>query len=136
LSRDYRIRFDDQYDHLLDELRDKCEFSEISEIVLFAAALGLHHNSQDQRRKGTRDVRLSVFLGTPGGLELLYLIGMELDERSWPDPLSDDCQENQIELLEAYANGGLRILQSIFNQGRSLSLALTEMRVDQMNEMN
>lgn len=126
MSKDYRIRFDDEFDNLLDALRQTEYFSENSEIAIFAGAFGLSKNHKFKRVKGSRDVRVNVLLGSPGGVEFTYLVGMQIPESESPDPLSDLSLEMRIELIELFVNGGLHALNAMLKEGRSLSLAISE----------
>jgi hypothetical protein len=127
LSKDYRIRFDDEFDSLLDVLRQTGFFSENSEIVIFAGAFGLSKNHKFQRVKGSRDVRVNVLLGSPGGVEFTYLVGMQIPESESTDPLSEAALEKRIELIELFVNGGLHALNAMLKEGRSVSLAISEL---------
>jgi len=126
MSRDYRIRFDDEFDDLIDAMKSTELFVENSEIALFAGSLGLSRSSSRTRAKGTKDVRLSVFFGVAGGMELLNLVGLAIEFDDSPDPLADSAIDRRLALLEGYVNGGLEILKAITDSGRSLPLSLVE----------
>ena len=135
MSKDYRIRFDDEFDSLLDALRQTEFFSENSEIAIFAGAFGLSRNHKFKRVKGSRDVRLNVLLGSPGGVEFAYLVGMQIPESESKDPLGDATLEMRIELIELFVNGGLHALNAMFKEGRSLSLAISETLSTSFNDL-
>lgn len=126
MSKDLRIRFDDAFDELMDALRDTNLFSDNSEVAMFAGALGLKSGLHVERAKGSRDVRLTVLMGTPGGLEFCDLVALQLPESKIPDPLSDEGIEEKLALIEGCVNGGLSMLLEILKSGRSLHLAILE----------
>lgn len=127
MSTDIRIRFDDNFDTIIDELRSLPFFDDNGTIALFCAALGHDRETVLQRKRGTRDVRLNVLLAIPGALELTYILALSEKSEADSDPLSDENLESRIRLFEGYANGGLSVLAELKKDGRSLEIVIPEL---------
>lgn len=127
MTADIRIRFDDVYSDLIDELRQLDYFVDLGSITLFAGALG-YSNKVSRTARGTRDVRLNVLGGTPGAhdfMNAIYLINPINAEVL--DPLSKDSEPERAKYLEGFVNGGLQLLNDIRLQGKPMSIAVPEL---------
>jgi hypothetical protein len=139
MSVDIRIRFDDRFDDLVDELRDLPFFGDNGSVALFCAALGFDKKTTHIRKRGNRDVRLNVLIGIPGALELTYLVGIISSKEAVFDPLSDAEIEQRVKVFEGYVNGGLSILKESKRDGRNLQVIVTELvthKVQQIKKGN
>ena len=123
---DIRVRFDDKFDAVLEELRGTEYFADLSAIAIFAGALGFA-NGVTANARGNKDVRLSVLLGTPGALPLINAIALACAEESELDPLRSEGLANRAKLFEGFVNGGLGALQEIRKLGKPLAIAIPEL---------
>ena len=135
MSVDIRIRFDDRFDALIDEMRELPFFGDNGSVALFCAALGMDKKITHIRKRGTRDVRLNVLLGIPGALELTYLVGIVSSKENQFDPLSDAELDQRIKVFEGYVNGGLSILKDLKRDGRGLQIIVTELVTDKTQQI-
>lgn len=123
---DIRIRFDDTFDDVLEELRRIEYLSDLSSIALLAASIGFENQVKAPSR-GTKDVRLAVMLGAPGALALFNAIALASGEIEDEDPLNHEQLSARAKVFESFVNGGLKSLQEIRAQGRTLSVAIPEL---------
>jgi hypothetical protein len=120
---DARIRFDDQFDDVIDDLRKLSYFQDLASIALFCGAFGLRENVRFPRAKGNRDVRIQVLNNVAGGLLLSDAIAvLELAELA--DPLAPSHLAERTQLFQEYVNGGLSLLSEMRKNGQLLSTAI------------
>ena len=121
---DTRIRFDDQLYVTLDKMRDSGLFQNLAEIAMFCTALGIRQ-SESLTAKGPRDVRLSVLLQEAGAQELLVLATMVKTKLQVSD-LGSVSLEERADILEAFCNGGLHIMDRLTSSGKSIEAAIAD----------
>jgi dnd system-associated protein 4 len=127
VSTDLRVRFDDTFDKLIDELRELPYFTDNSTIAVFAASLGFSSKARFKRRRGSRDVRVNVLLGYPGALELMNTLALLDAEVDSVAALNDATMQARAKILEEYTNGGLSVLKSLRAEGRLLALVIPDL---------
>jgi len=89
---------------------DDSPFSELRDVLFFAAAIGY----REQRRKqldGRGDaIRWETMLNRYGTEELMDMIAV-MDQPEDRELLSTSRQSDRVSILEEYANGGLEVIQ-------------------------
>ncbi len=134
VSTDLRLRFDDEFDEILDDLREISYFADLASIALFCAALGSARHHRSPRTKGSRDVRIQLILNIPGAASFMDAIAL-IHLSSESDPLSAERLEERLGLLEEFANGGLSLLTQMKNSGHLLSAAIPAIISDQVRSI-
>ncbi|MBN1969162.1 MAG: DNA phosphorothioation-associated protein 4 [Candidatus Delongbacteria bacterium] len=131
------IRIPAQYDKMFKDLCmskiNQQVFETYKDMLLFAAALGNHHDSRITFTKSALDpVRLSYFRGDYD-LELLNCIAL-VDTKE-PRILNPNEEDEKIKILEEYINGGLDIIfNQIYNKAGSWEDHLIDLIVSQDGE--
>lgn len=130
-STDLRLRFDDEFDEILDELKNLAYFDDLASIAVFAAALGVSNGLRHQRIKGARDVRVQLLLNIPGAA--IFMDSLALVELTgYEDPLASELTEKRLLLMEEFANGGLAVLSNMKNNGQLLAAAIPSIITQQI----
>ena len=124
MSTDLRIRFDDSFDKLIDELRELPYFEDNASVAVFAASYGFSQNERLRRKRGSRDVRVNVLLGYPGALELMTSFALISALQDGETKIEDLDMVQKARLTEEYANGGLALLKQIRSTGQVMSVAI------------
>lgn len=103
-------------------------FTEIWQLLLFAAAVGYRH----QRREKLSDadsgkaINPQLFEKSPGGLGFQYLLALVADKSAEHLSSSEENDDFRITLFEEYANGGLALLgEELEKHSYSLDSLLT-----------
>lgn len=120
---DARIRFDDSFDEVIDDLRKLPYFSDLASVALFCAALGYSSRTKFEKARGNRDVRAHVLNNVTGGSILSDALGL-IELPDLQDPLSEENLVKRIQIFQEYANGGLQILSEMRKNGQLLASAI------------
>jgi hypothetical protein len=124
---DLRIRLDDSYSSIIDELRLSPFFPDLSWLILFCCTLGFAKGVKKPGR-GSREVRLMVLLGHHGAFELYGALGLgDQDFDAYPDPLGEEHSVARAKLIEEYANGGLSIIKELYEGGKPISVVVPQL---------
>src|SRR4051794_21625265 len=83
-------------------------FSEIRDVLTFAAALGFKEGRRVTFAGSGGDIRWETFKNRRGTEQLVGMLAVAEKDR---DVVADNRFADQIEVFEEYANGGLEILQ-------------------------
>ncbi len=131
--QDVRIRFDDEFDEVIDDLRKLPYFPDLASLAIFSASLGYAKQVKHERTKGNREVRAQVLLNSPSGALITDALGVvELIEAA--DPLSAENLEARMRVFQDYANGGLMLMSQMREQGQLLASAVPKLIVDQIKK--
>lgn len=126
-NNDLRIRLDDTFTPIIDELRLSPFFPDLSAVILFCAALG-HSKGIKRQGRGLREVRLMVLLSHHGAYELFNALSLAADEmHTLVDPLAEEHTPFRAKLMEEYANGGLSILKAAYEAGKPISILIPQL---------
>jgi hypothetical protein len=130
-----RLRFDDSFESVLDEMKELSYFDDNSSIAIFAASLALDQNLSRPCKRSSKDIRLNVLLGTSGGRELMYLIAVSNQLFASDDPLSEENTLEVLRAFEAHANAGLELLDNLKKSGRTMASVIPEMVAQKFKNM-
>ena len=112
---DVRIRRPQQHEALMVELRDEAAFSTFRDILLFAAAVGVHFDRRVAFTSASGDpIRYETLTGPTFSEALVNMIAAnELPDD--PEIMDSSRLEERIKIFEDYANGGLEYIQEQVN---------------------
>lgn len=129
-----RIQREVQHEALVKRLTtgDQAVFGEIWRLLLFCAALGVHHGSRRALAKvDTGKAMPENYFSSPGWRGFLYLIGIVETDGSDVLRTSTGEQDQLITMFEEYANGGLYLLADRLEAALSPLDALTSLLLEQ-----
>jgi len=111
----YRVRRPDQYDELLNLLKDKEDgvFSTLKSALVFSAAVGFKQNRRLPFSKTGEQIALSLF---NEHLDLPFIYALALIENNDVSYLQEDKFLEVINIFEEYAAGGLQYLDDILDK--------------------
>ena len=102
-------QYDDMFKDLCTERKNRKVFDTYKDLLLFAAALGIHHDKKINLSKSSNvePVKISVFRGE---FDLDFINLITLHYSSNPLLLDSTHQDDRYRLFEEYANGGLEMI--------------------------
>lgn len=116
-----RVRRPKDKDDLIADLRDEKRgaFREIRDIILFAGALGFERKRYEEFTDSADPIRWETWTNRTYTEELVRLIAVaHTDDK---EIASSDRQGEQIAIFEAYANGGLTVLDEALRAAPTLT---------------
>jgi dnd system-associated protein 4 len=111
---DIRVRRPQQYEALMQELRDEAAFSTYRDILLFAAAVGFHVMRRVEFNGSGEPIRYET-LKEPAFSETLINMIAASEVPDDPEILDVARAGDRIRVFEEYANGGLEYIQEQVN---------------------
>jgi dnd system-associated protein 4 len=112
---DVRVRRPQQHETLMVELRDEAAFSTFRDILLFAAAVGVHFNRRITLTSAAGDpIRYETLTGPAFSEALVNMIAAS-EAPDDPEIMDSSRLEERIKIFEEYANGGLEYIQEQVN---------------------
>ena len=115
---DVRVRRPQQYEALMQELREEAAFATFRDILLLAAAVGAHFKRRVAFTKTAGDpIRYEPTMREPMFSEtLINMIAASASETaSDPEILDSSRLGERVRIFEEYANGGLEYIQEQVN---------------------
>lgn len=112
---DVRVRRPQQYEALLQQMRDEAGFSTFRDGLLFAAALGARLKRKAVLGSAAGDPIRYETLTTPVFAEALVSMLAANEFADDPEIMDDLRLEERIRIFEDYATGGLEYLQEQLN---------------------
>src|SRR4051812_11400577 len=110
-TSDVRVRRPQQHEALMVELRDEAAFSTFRDILLFAAAVGVHFERRVAFTGAAGDPIRYETLTVPSFSEALVNMTAANEVADDPEIMDSSRLEERIKIFEEYANGGLEYLQ-------------------------
>lgn len=114
-TSDVRVRRPQQHEALMIELRDEAAFSTFRDILLFAAAVGVHFKRRVGFTSAAGDPIRYETLTVPTFSEALVNMIAAHETPNDPEIMDSGRLEERITIFEEYANGGLEYIQEQVN---------------------
>jgi len=116
-----RVRRPKDKEQLIAELRDEKDgaFREIRDVILFAGALGFERDRYEEFTDLGETIRWETWTNRPFTEELVRLIAVARTDDK--EMAAADRQGEQIAIFEAYANGGLSVLNEAMRAAPTMS---------------
>lgn len=114
---DVRVRRPQQYEALMQELREEAAFATFRDILLFAAAVGAHVKRRVPFTSSGERIRYET-LKEPAFSETLINMIAASEIADDPEILDSTRAEERVGIFEEYANGGLEYIQEQVNVRR------------------
>jgi dnd system-associated protein 4 len=111
---DVRVRRPQQYEALMQELREEAAFATFRDILLFAAAVGAHFKRRIPFTSSGERIRYET-LKEPAFSETLINMIAASEPPNDPEILDSTKAEERVGIFEEYANGGLEYIQEQVN---------------------
>lgn len=113
---DVRVRRPQQYEALMQELREEAAFTTFRDILLFAAAVGAHVGRRVGFTKTAGDpIRYEPTMKEPAFSETLINMIAASEIANDPEILDSARLGERVRIFEEYANGGLEYIQEQVN---------------------
>jgi dnd system-associated protein 4 len=113
-SGDIRVRRPQQYEALMQELREEAAFATFRDILLFAAAVGAHVKRRVPFTGSGEPIRYET-LKEPAFAETLINMIAASEVGDDPEILDSARAGERVRIFEEYANGGLEYIQEQVN---------------------
>lgn len=111
---DVRVRRPQQYEALMQELRDEAAFATFRDILLFAAAVGASVKRRAAFAKTSDPIRYETLKEPMFSETLINMIAAsEVDDD--PEIMDSTRAGERVRIFEEYANGGLEYIQEQVN---------------------